>query len=138
MARKPSDEINPETGMPYEDIPGLSYPPEFEVAESMITTKPQVPLLQSAVRSIGKQVGRDFEQKAIDNFTKVPMPTRDQMWKEALKDPNYLQLMNSDFAAAQKKLYDRNLAAAKDYSQFKSTVNYDASPSKLKKLKMPE
>jgi hypothetical protein len=138
LARKPSDEVDPETGMPYENIPGVEYPSELEVAESLLTSRPGTPMLQSAIKGTVRQAGRDFEQKALQKM-KAAMPSREEMQQVAIREPSFNDLMNRDYAAAQRQLQERNRQALMKQRDLDLTKGYNLSPSNvINKLQMPE
>ena len=141
LARKPSDEIDLETGMPYSDIPGLEYPQELDVAESIMMARPGTPLLKSIAKGTVRQTGRDFEQKALQKI-KAAMPSREEMQQVAIREPAFNDLMNRDYVAAQKQLQERNRQNLISQREMQLTKEYNLAPtaptSTISKLKMPE
>lgn len=73
--RKPSDEIDPETGEPYSDIPGVEYPAEMEAAESLLFAgRPSTSILSNISKKAESVIAGQAKKKALE-LMKEKMPS---------------------------------------------------------------
>ena len=149
--RNPASEIDPDTGAPYEDIPGLEYPTEFAVGENLAigaATGGGGNLIKSAVESAGKKaignavageakdllrerattVARDARTNAASVLPRVKgrMPTKDAAQAEAIRNPEFNRKLNNSPEEAFQELQAHNDALAQQVRKVDNTVKLGA------------
>lgn len=130
--RKPSDEMD-ENGEPYDNIPGASYPPEFELGESLAigaATGGQGNLVRSVIEKGAKSAAnRAIANKAKDAYgervttvaqdarsnassalqkVKANQPTSEAVRAEAISNPTFNEALGKDRTGAIEGLRAKN------------------------------
>lgn len=136
--RNPSDEMDPDTGMPYSNIPGLEYPEEFALGENLaigVATGGGGNLVRSAVEkgvkkaagnaiagelkdAYGKRiasVAQDARTNATSALSKIKanQPTKEAARAEAIINPNFNEKLHTDPKGALEDLRAQSTAAMK-------------------------
>lgn len=145
-ARNPSDEMDPDTGMPYSDIPGLEYPEEFALGENLAigaATGGTGNLVRSAVekgvkKAAGNAIAGELKdaygnrvasvaQDARTNATsalqkvKANQPTKEAARAEANINPNFNEKLHLNPKEALEDLRAQSTAAMKTRQSLQNT-----------------
>ena len=145
-ARNPSDEMDPDTGMPYSDIPGLEYPEEFALGENLAigaATGGGGNLVRSAVEKGVKKaagnaiagelkdaygnrvasVAQDARKNASSTLQKVKanQPTKEAARAEANINPNFNERLHADPKGALEDLRAQNTESLRASKSLQNT-----------------
>jgi len=144
--RNPSDEMDPDTGMPYSDIPGVEYPDEFALGENLAigaATGGGGNLVRSAVEKGVKKaagnaiagelkdaygnrvasVAQDARKNASSALQKVKanQPTKEALRSEANINPNFNEKLHLDPKGAAEQLRAQSTEAMKTRQSLQNT-----------------
>lgn len=144
--RNPSDEMDPETGMPYSDIPGVEYPEEFALGENLAIGAAtggggnliRTAVEQGAKKAVGKAVAgeakdlynqrvstvaQDARQNANSALGKVKanMPNKEAIRAEAIRNPGFNEKLHLDPDTAIEGLRAQNTGSLRANQSLKNT-----------------